>query len=97
MFKNLEFRYVLVGLFVSSIYNITRLTHLLHIRRPTAALAILRGDSWVLHNLSSIIAKRTRIQHARKVSDRSLLEQGLMMRLIDGLREFTRLTGLLNI
>jgi GT2 family glycosyltransferase len=96
MLKNLEFQNALVGLLTSSVYNIMRLAHLLWMGKPRAARAVLRGDLWALRNLSSIIVKRGLIQQKRKVSDQFLMRHGLMLGIIDGIREFKRLTKLLN-
>jgi GT2 family glycosyltransferase len=94
MFKNLEFRNLLLAIFVSSLYNITRIVHLLRLKRARTALAVLRADLWFMRHFTRIIKKRRQIQRARKVSDHFLVEQGLMMRLNDAVREFNRLTRL---
>lgn len=94
MVKNLELWNALVGLFASGIYTTIRLTRLLCVGKHTAALAILRGDWWFLLHLRSIITKRAQIQQGRKISDDFLLERGLMVRLVHGVKEFARLNRL---
>ena len=96
MLKNLELRIVLLGAFVSGGYTIARIVLLLRIRKPAAALAILRGDWWILVHLSKMIRKRMRIQQTRQIADSYLLEHGLMARLVDGMKEFGRLNKLLT-
>ena len=97
LLKNLEFQNVLLGLFMSGVYNVVRVTHLLSIKKPRAALALLRGDWWVLRHLPSITAERRMIQRGRRVSDRFLTEHGLMITLVDGMKEYVRLARLLKV
>jgi GT2 family glycosyltransferase len=91
MLKNLEWINVVNGLFVTVLYNFVRIVGFLRSHRPRAVLAILRGDLWVLHHLSKIIIKRSRVQAGRRISDVLLMRRGLMISLSEGFREFTRL------
>jgi GT2 family glycosyltransferase len=91
MLKNLQCRNLIVGLFVSVLYNLTRFMGFLRSRRPGVVVAILSGDVWVLTRLPGIIAKRSRVQQARHVSDDFLIRHGLMASLTEGVREFERL------
>jgi hypothetical protein len=97
MLKNLELQNIIAGLFASSVYCLIRVTYLLHMRKVRAVFAIMRGDLWVLRNITRIIAKRKAVQRTRKYSDRFLYKHGLMIGLIDGLRAFIRLTMLVYV
>ena len=91
MLKNLQRRNLIVGLLVSALYNLTRFMGFLRSRKPEAVVAILSGDMWVLAHLPRVIAKRSRVQQARQVSDGFLIRHGLMASLTEGVREFGRL------
>jgi len=95
LLTNLELLNVLTGLLASFLYNVIRITRLLRASKPRTALAILRGDWWVLKNLSGVTSKRMHVQQRRKVSDRFLLRYGLMIGLADGIREFIRISDFL--
>ena len=94
MLKNLGIRNLIVAIPVSCSYTLYRLLSFLRSRRSAAALAILRGDWWVLTHLPGIVAKRRRIQQGRQIPDAFLAAHGLMLSFAEGLREFSRLTPL---
>lgn len=94
MLKNLEWRNVVTGLFITFLYNLVRIVGFLSSHRPRPVLAILRGDFWVLSHLSGIIVKRSRIQARRRICDALLMREGLMVSLAEGFREFARLAML---
>lgn len=91
MLKNMQCTSVIVGLFVSVFYNLTRFVGFLRSRKPRAVLAILGGDVWVLTHLPRIIAKRSRVQRTRRIGDDFLVRHGLMARLTEAVTEFERL------
>jgi hypothetical protein len=94
MLKNLGIWSLIVAIPVSCSYTVYRLLSFLQLRRSAAAIAILRGDWWVLTHLPGIVVKRRRIQQGRQISDAFLAGHGLMLSLAEGLREFFRLRPL---
>jgi len=94
MLKNLEWKNLLAGLFVSVVYNLTRFLKFLGSGKPNAVLAVLRADLWVLGHLLIILQKRRRVQNRRRYSDSYLLRHGLLTTFTDGFREFSRLENL---
>jgi GT2 family glycosyltransferase len=94
MIQNLEFRNLVTGLAVSSGYLLSRLVMFLAQRRINVALAIVRGNWWVLRHLPRIISKRIRVQQSRKLRDGFFVTHGLMTSLQEGFREFARLRRL---
>jgi GT2 family glycosyltransferase len=96
LLKNLDLRRTILGIFVSGGYTIARLMLLLFNQKPAAALAILRGDRWVLLHLPRIVRKRIQIQRTRRTSDAFLLKNGMMASLTGGMKEFSRLNRLLK-
>jgi hypothetical protein len=91
MLKNLQCRNLVVGIFVSVLYDLRRLVRFLRSGRPDAVRAIFCGDWWVLSHLPIILIKRLRTQRSRRVSDAFLLRHGLMASVTEGWREFMRL------
>jgi GT2 family glycosyltransferase len=69
MVKNLEMRNLIAAVFVSCLYTVYRLLGFLRSRKPAAAVAVLRGDWWVLTHLPGIVMKRRRVQQSRRISD----------------------------
>jgi GT2 family glycosyltransferase len=94
MLKNLEMRNLIAAAPVSCLYALYRLLVFLRSCKPMAALAILRGNWWVLKHLPMIIAKRRSVQHGRLVPDAFLAVHGLMASFTEGFREFARLAAL---
>ena len=94
MIQNLEFRNLVTGAVVSSGYLLSRLVMFLAQRRINVALAIVRGNWWVLRHLPRIISKRIRVQQSRKLHDGFFVTHGLMTSLLEGFREFARLRRL---
>jgi GT2 family glycosyltransferase len=91
MLKNLEIWNLVVAIPVSCLYILYRLLGFLRAGRTVSALAILRGDLWVLTHLPRILAKRRQIQQRRQISDAFLTAHGLMFSFAEGFREFSRL------
>lgn len=94
MLKNLGTLSLIVAIPVSCFYASCRVLNFLRAHRPMAALAVLTGHWWVLTHLPQIVAKRRRIQRARKIPDSFLTAHGLMLSFSEGLREFSRLARL---
>jgi GT2 family glycosyltransferase len=94
MVKNLEMRNLIAAVFVSCLYTVYRLLGFLRSRKPAAAVAVLRGDWWVLTHLPGIVMKRRRVQQSRRISDAFLTAHGLMASFSEGFREFARLAPL---
>jgi GT2 family glycosyltransferase len=95
MLKNLGVWNLTVAIPVSCFYTLRRLLGFLRSRKPTAALAVLRGDWWVLTtHLPRIVTKRRRVQRSRRISDAFLSAHGLMASFGEGFREFARLAPL---
>jgi len=94
MLKNLGLWNLTLAVPVSCFYTLRRLLGFLRSRKPAAALAVLRGDWWVLTHLPRIVTKRRRVQQSRRISDAFLTAHGLMASFGEGLREFARLAPL---
>ena len=92
--KNLELRDLPVALLASCVYTLSRFVAFLRLRKITAALAILRGDWWIICHLPKILTKRRCVQQSRRVHDAFLMNHGLMASLAEGFREFVRLAPL---
>jgi hypothetical protein len=94
MLENLELHNVVAAVVVSSAYLVFRLAAFLTQRRLRVALAILRGNWWVLRHFPGIILKRRRVQRSRRLRDNFFLTHGLMTTYMEGFREFARLRRL---
>jgi hypothetical protein len=94
MLENLELHNVVAAVVVSSVYLVSRLAVFLTQRRLKVALAILRGNWWVLRHFPGIIAKRRRVQRSRRLRDSYLMTHGLITSFLEGFREFARLRRL---
>jgi len=94
MLKNLGLWRLTVAIPVSCFYTLRRLFGFLRSRKPGAAVAVLRGDWWVLTHLPGIVTKRRRVQQSRRIPDAFLVAHGLMASFGEGLREFARLAAL---
>jgi hypothetical protein len=94
MLKNLGIWNLIAAIPVSCFYTLYRVLGFLRSRRPVAALAVLRGDWWVLTHLPGMVRKRRRIQQGRQIPDSFLAAHGLMLSLAEGFREFSRLARL---
>ena len=94
MLKNLELGNLVTAVFVSLVYDLSRLVGFLRSRKPMVLLAILQADWWVLRHLPQLLAKRRRVQQSRLTSDFFLVTHGLMAWFAEGFREFSRLAML---
>jgi hypothetical protein len=94
MLKNLEMRNLIVAVFVSFFYTLYRILGFLRSSKPMAALAILRGNLWVLTHLPLIVTKRRQVQEGRQIPDAFLVAHRLMTPFMEGFREFARLAAL---
>jgi GT2 family glycosyltransferase len=94
MLENLELHNVVAAVVVSSAYLVFRLAAFLTQRRLRVALAILRGNWWVLRHFPGIILKRRRVQRSRQLRDSYFVNHGLMTTYLEGFREFARLRRL---
>ena len=94
MLENLELRNLVAAVVVSSAYLFSRVFAFLAQRRLAVALAILRGNWWVLRHFPGIIVKRRRVQRSRRVRDNFFVPYGLMASFLEGFREFARLRRL---
>ena len=94
MLENLELHNVVAAVVVSSVYLVSRLAVFLTQRRLMVALAILRGNWWVLRHFPGIIMKRRRVQRSRRLRDNFFVPRGLMASFLEGFREFARLRRL---
>jgi hypothetical protein len=94
MLENLELRNLVAAVVVSSAYLVSRVVFFLPQRRLAVALAILRGNWWVLRHFPRIVAKRRRVQRSRRLRDNFFVPYGLMVSFLEGFREFARLRRL---
>jgi GT2 family glycosyltransferase len=94
MIENLEFRTLVAGALVSSAYLLSRVVVFLAQRRLTVALALIRGNWWVLRHLPRIVWKRRRVQRSRRLRDSFFVNHGLMASFLEGFEEFARLRRL---
>jgi GT2 family glycosyltransferase len=94
MLENLELRNLIQAVLISSAYLLSRVLFFLTQRRLMVALAILRGNWWVLRHFPGIIMKRRRVQRSRRLRDNFFVPHGLMASFLEGFREFARLRGL---
>jgi GT2 family glycosyltransferase len=94
MLANLELRNLAAAVVISSVYLLTRVVVFLTQRRLAVALAVLRGNWWVLRHFPGIVEKRRHVQRTRRVRDNFFMTHGLMTSLLEGFREFARLRRL---
>jgi len=94
MLENLELRNLVAAVVVSSAYLVSRVVFFLAQRRLAVALAILRGNWWVLRHFPRIVVKRRRVQRSRRIRDNFFVPHRLMALFLEGFREFARLRRL---
>jgi hypothetical protein len=94
MLENLELQNLVAAVVVSSAYLVSRVVFFLTQRRLAVALAILRGNWWVLRHFPGIVVKRRRVQRSRRIRDNFFVRYGLMTSFLEGFREFARLRRL---
>jgi GT2 family glycosyltransferase len=94
MIKNLEFRNVLFGLIIAFLYDFIEVLFLVNRKDIKCIKMKVKAYCWVANNLGFILQKRLVIQRNRLVSDKWLLNAGLMASFKEAIREYMRLRKL---
>lgn len=89
--KNFEFRNVVKGLIISTVYDLTRLVIFLSRGQFTNLLSLIKGTVYFIKELPQTLKKRKEIQGNRKLSDKELCQLGLVATLKECVEEFIRL------
>jgi GT2 family glycosyltransferase len=89
--KNYELRSVIPPLIFSFLYHGVKFLGLVVTLRFKSALALLRAYGSLVRHLPEVLRKREEVQAGRKVSDRFLTENGLIISLAAAVKEWLRL------
>ena len=90
--KNLEWKNLLRGLFLSAVFNLYRAIKCALGGNFPSVWAIARGYLDYVKNLNRTLMKRKYVQKARKLSDRELYELGVIATLRESIAEERRLS-----
>ena len=94
MIKNLEFKNALFGLIVALLYDFVEVLFLLNRKDIECIKMKVKAYCWVTKNLRFLLQKRLVIQRNRLVSDKWLLDAGLMASFKEAIHEYVRLCKL---
>ena len=94
MIKNLEFKNALFGLIVALLYDFVEVLFLLNRKDIECIKMKVKAYCWVTKNLRFLLQKRLVIQRNRLVSDKWLLDAGLMASFKESIHEYVRLCKL---
>jgi GT2 family glycosyltransferase len=89
--KNYELRSVILPLIFSFLYHGVKFLGFVVTLRFKSALALIRAYWSLVRHLPEVLKKRGEVQVGRKVSDRFLTENGLIISLAAAIKEFIRL------
>jgi GT2 family glycosyltransferase len=78
-FKNFGPRLLLQGLLLHLVLRVARAIAAIRYGKPLGLITLLRADVWVLLNFRSIMVKRKHVQASRRITDRDLVERGLLV------------------
>ena len=94
MIKNLELKTIFLSLIMTFLYDFIELLSLLGRKNIKCIKMKVKAYCWITKNLRLILQKRLIIQRNRVVSDKWLLDAGLMASLEESVREYLRLRKL---
>lgn len=92
--KNLELKNLLIGIMLAFLYDLIEILHLVKCRDIECIKMKIKAYYWVTKNLQSIIQKRLVVQRNRTISDKYLLNVGLMASFKEALHAYVRLRKL---
>ncbi len=91
MIKNFELKYLIRGLVISFLYDMVRLVYFLVRRDLRNFKALMKANIDFVKLLPIMLKKRELIQKNRKISDDRLYKMGLIVSLLESVKEFIRL------
>jgi GT2 family glycosyltransferase len=91
MLKNFYWRNLIPGFIISLIFDLVRIFSFLIKGNFDLISAVFRGDYIFLRELPDTLAKRKYIQENRKLSDKEMVELGLIVTLNSAIQEYRRL------
>jgi len=92
--KNLEFKFRVQGIVFALMYDFVEFLLLIKHKDIVCAKNKMKAYHWIAGNLQSILRKRYAIQGSRVVSDKFLLNNGLMASFKEAIHEYLRLSEL---
>jgi hypothetical protein len=85
--KNFEPKNFLLAIVTSIAYDVYKISQFLISGKFTMALSIIHGNLSFISNLRRVMKKRRVVQDARKVSDRELFKNGVVLGIRESLKE----------
>ena len=91
MIKNFELRNLVQGLILLLVYSGVKTLVFLRHKSYRSVFAMISASHLVLQNLRKVVCKRFVVQNSRVVSDKFLIDKGLIIGLKESILEFLRL------
>jgi hypothetical protein len=91
MIKNFELRNLVQGLILLLVYSGVKTLVFLRHKSYRSVFAMISASHWVLQNLRKVVYKRFVVQNSRVLSDKFLIDNGLIIGLKESILEFLRL------
>jgi len=91
MIKNFELKNLFQGSILLLVYSGVKVLLFLRRKSYKSVFAMISASHWVLRNLRKVVHKRFVVQNSRVLSDKFLIDNGLIISLKESILEFLRL------